>query len=260
MTLPLIGITQRRLSVAQIQGSPPSAYDQWMNAQFMTYARAVALAGGLPVYVSREADAAELAWRLDGVVVAGGLDVDPRLYGGVPGPRSTVIDPDSDRFEIQLVHAAFRADIPVLGICRGLHVLNVALGGTLISDLPVGEGTSHSFLLYPPHERVHRIALQPGSTLHRLYGPEVHVNSLHHQAVAELGRIVTAVGHADDGVVEAVEITGQRALGVQWHPEFFRDLDPVFEWLVAEASSAEAQETARSADARMGSGAAGHAG
>lgn len=250
MSLPLIGITQRRLSVAQIAGTPPSAYDHWMNAQFVTYARAVAVAGGLPIYVSREADAAELAWRLDGVVVAGGLDIDPRLYGGVPGPNSTVIDPESDRFEIQLLHGAFRADIPVLGICRGLHMLNVALGGTLVPDLPVGQGTSHSFLFYPPHERVHHVNLTPGSTLFDLYGPDLHVNSLHHQAVAELGRIVAAVGHADDGVVEAIEVTGRRALGVQWHPEFFRDADPIFEWLVSEASVAPAQES--SAEGRAG--------
>lgn len=250
MTLPLIGITQRRLSVAQIAGTPPSAYDHWMNAQFMTYARAVSSAGGLPVYVSREADPAELAWRLDGLVVAGGLDVDPRIYGGVPGPRSTVIDPESDRFEVQLVHGAFRADVPILGICRGLHVLNVALGGTLVSDLPVGEGTSHSFLLYPPHERVHKVTLEPGSTLHAIYGPEIMVNSLHHQAVADLGRIVEVVGRAEDGVVEAIEISGQRALGVQWHPEFFRDLDPVFDWLIAEASSAQALESAKVGEGR----------
>lgn len=252
MTPPLIGITERRLSVAQIAGTPPSAYDHWMNAQFITYARAVSLAGGLPVYVSREADPAELAWRLDGVVLAGGLDVDPRLYGGVPGPRSTLIDPEADRFEIQLVHAAFRAGIPLLGVCRGLHVLNVALGGTLVPDLPVGEGTSHSFLLYPPHERVHRVSLEPGSTLHAVYGAEVLVNSLHHQAVADLGRIVNAVGTADDGVVEAIEIVGHRALGVQWHPEFFRELDPLFEWLVEEASSAQALETARMGESRAG--------
>ncbi len=250
--LPLIGITQRRLSVAQIAGAPPSSYDQWMNSQFTTYARAISLSGGLPVYVPREADPAELARRLDGVVLAGGLDVDPRLYGGVPSPRSTMIDPETDRFEIQLVHAAFRADIPVLGVCRGLHVLNVALGGTLIRDLPVGEGTSHSFLLYPPHERVHRVTLEPGSTLYALYGSEVLVNSLHHQAVAELGRIVSAVGHADDGVVEAIEITKQRALGVQWHPEFFPDPDPVFEWLIEEASSTEGRETARTREGRAG--------
>lgn len=252
MTLPLIGITQRRLSAAQIKGTPPTAFDQWMNAQFMTYARAVSLAGGLPVYVSREADAAELAWRLDALVLAGGLDVDPRLYGGVPGPASTVIDPESDRFEIQLVHGALQADIPILGICRGLHVLNVALGGTLISDLPVGEGTSHSFLLYPPHERVHRVTLEPESVLYGIYGPEVHVNSLHHQAVAELGRIVEPTGRADDGVVEAVELRGGRAIGVQWHPEFLRDLDPVFQWLVAEASTAQAQERPSTVDVRVG--------
>ncbi|MHB0980259.1 MAG: gamma-glutamyl-gamma-aminobutyrate hydrolase family protein [Thermoleophilia bacterium] len=106
---------------------------------------------------------------------------------------------------------------------------------------------------------MHRITLEPGSSLHAMYGPELHVNSLHHQAVADLGRIVTAVGHADDGVVEAIEISGHRALGVQWHPEFFREPDPVFEWLVTEASTSQAQETPRSGDARIGSG-AGHAG
>jgi putative glutamine amidotransferase len=78
------------------------------------------------------------------------------------------------------------------------------------------------------------------------------VNTLHHQAVADLGRIVSAVGHADDGVVEAIEITKERALGVQWHPEFFPDLDPVFEWLIEEASSAQGRETARTGEGRAG--------
>lgn len=239
MTRPLIGITQRRLATAQIAGAPSTVLDTWMNAQLIGYARAVSRAGGVPVHISREADPNELAARLDGVVLAGGLDVDPRLYGRVPGPCSTVIDPDADRFETELVHAAFRFDTPLLGVCRGLHVINVALGGTLIEDLPAGAGSSHSFLLYPPHERVHRVTISQGSNLHAVYGDEIVVNSLHHQAVDDPGATVKVVARADDGVPEAIEVTGRRALGVQWHPEFFREPDPVFDWLIAAASLAD---------------------
>jgi putative glutamine amidotransferase len=234
MTPPLIGITERRLSSAQIVGTPPT-FSGWMSAQYVEYARGIARAGGVPVHLSREADPESLVERLDGFIFAGGLDVDPRLYGSVPGPASTPIDPRSDRFELELLLEALQADVPLIGVCRGMQLLNVALGGTLVSDLPVGAGQSHSFVLYPPVERVHRVSFTDDSPHAELYGPEVMVNSLHHQAVAEPGEGVVVVGRAADGVAEALMVEGRRALGVQWHPELLREPDPIFDWLIAEA-------------------------
>jgi putative glutamine amidotransferase len=232
----MIGITERRLATAQIAGVPPTILDTWMSAQLVNYARAVVRAGGLPVHISREADPVALVRRVDGLVFAGGLDVDPRLYGGVPGPESTVIDPESDRFDAELLLEALQADVPVLGICRGMQLINVALGGTLVEHLPLGVGSSHSFVLYPPHERVHSVSLQAGSRVQEVYGQmELMVNSLHHQAVGRPGQDVVVTAWAEDGVAEALQVEGQRILAVQWHPEFFREPDPVFDWLVAEA-------------------------
>jgi putative glutamine amidotransferase len=235
MTPPLIGITERRLSSAQIVGSPPT-FAGWLSAQYADYSRAVARAGGVPVHLSRDSDPGQLARRLDGLVFAGGLDVDPRLYGSVPGAASTTIDPQSDRFELELVLEALQADVPLLGVCRGMQLVNVALGGTLVEDLPVGSGQSHSFVLYPPVERVHRVDFSGGSPHEELYGPELMVNSLHHQAVASPGEGVLVVGRAADGVAEAMVVEGHRALGVQWHPELLREPDPIFDWLVSEAA------------------------
>jgi len=241
MTQPLIGITERRIATAQIAGVPPTILDTWMSAQLVNYAWGIVRAGGLPVHISREADPVALARRLDGVVFAGGLDVDPRLYGGVPGPDSTVIDPEGDRFDIQLLLEALQADVPVLGVCRGMQLINVALGGTLIDHLPLGVGNSHSFILYPPQERVHRVTLRPQSRVRDVYGEdEVMVNSLHHQAVDRPGQSVVITGWAEDGVAEALQVGDQRVLAVQWHPEFFREADPSFAWLVAEARGNEA--------------------
>lgn len=252
MTAPLIGITERRLSTAQIAGAPLTILDTWMSAQLVNYAHAIARAGGIPVHVSREADAAALVRRLDGLVCAGGLDIDPRLYGSVPSAKNTVIDPQSDRFEIGLVLEAIQADVPILGVCRGMELINVALGGTLIEDLPVGSGDSHSYLLYPPHERVHSVSFAPRSVLHGMYGDGIMVNSLHHQAVGEPGDGVTVVGRAGDGVPEALQVEGQRVIGVQWHPEFLREPDQAFDWLIREASADKAVIVATEREARWG--------
>lgn len=252
MTAPLIGITERRLSTAQIAGVPLTILDTWMSAQLVNYAHAIARAGGLPIHVSREADPAALVRRLDGLVCAGGLDIDPRLYGSVPSPKNTVIDPQSDRFEISLVLEALQEDVPVLGVCRGMELINVALGGTLVEDLPVGTGDSHSYLLYPPHERVHPVSFTPESLLYRMYGNGIMVNSLHHQAVGEPGEGVIVVGRAADGVAEALQVEGQRVIGVQWHPEFFREPDPAFDWLIREASAGKGEIVVTEREARWG--------
>lgn len=232
----MIGVTGRQAST---RDDFPETLSHLRSDVFVSaYAEGVARAGGIPVYLSRTADVATIIAALDGVLVAGGQDVDPRRYGGVPGPGSTILDPVRDEFECALVLTAVEQRRPVLGICRGSQVVNVAHGGTLHTDIPVGTGESHGFLGYPAAHRSHRVSVTRGSTLGRLLGAEVAVNSYHHQAVDVLGAGLVASAHAPDGIVEAIELPGADLLGVQWHPEMFDEPDPVFRWLVDRSAAA----------------------
>jgi putative glutamine amidotransferase len=175
------------------------------------------------------ADPDALAARVDALVLTGGTDVDPALYGEEPHP-SVRVDRVRDDRELALLAAALERGLPVLAICRGLQLLNVHLGGTLHQHLaahPVGG------------DGVHEVRFAADSTLRGIYGPRCPVNSLHHQAVAAPGAGLACVGHAPDGVVEAVELTGRPVVGVQWHPEQLNRPEPVFAWLVAAAASRE---------------------
>lgn len=240
MSAPVIGITGRREPVGA--DVPPQLGHLRADTFITDYARSVARAGAVPVLLTREADPQDLPARLDGVVIAGGQDVDPRRYGSVPGPRSTALDPERDEFEIALVRAAIAAEIPLLGICRGAQVLNVALGGTLVDDLPAGAGEAHSFLGYPAGHRSHGVRVLPGTELRGVVGPELRVNSFHHQCVAELGVGLAVAAVAADGVIEAVELPGADVLGVQWHPEMLPGIDPLFLWLSDRSAQLDDQE------------------
>lgn len=243
MTYPVIGITGRQTGAPE--GYPETLSHLRSDVFITAYAEAVAQAGGLPVWLSREADPVQVAGALDAVLIAGGQDVDPRLYGAVPTPQTTVLDPVRDRFEIELVRAAVTLERPVLGICRGLQLINVALGGTLQPDLAVGAGESHAFLGYPGWYRSHAVELAPGSRLAAMLGRTVSVNSYHHQCVDRLGDELVAVAHAPDGVIEAVELPGADVVAVQWHPEMLREPDPVFSWLVNSCYNLDNSETQR---------------
>jgi putative glutamine amidotransferase len=228
---PLIGITSPRIHAAEIATTPPILLHAFMDVAYAHYAQAVARAGGLPVLVPRENEPEALVDRLDGIVVAGGQDVDPRLYDAEPGPGASRIDPARDAFEAALIRAALAARRPLLGICRGAQLLNVVLGGTLVDGL----APSHAGILYPPDARVHDVAFAPGSLLAGVYGPAARVNSFHRQAVGELGAGVVGTCRAADGLVEAIEVPAARAVGVQWHPEMLGEVDPLLAWLVHEA-------------------------
>jgi putative glutamine amidotransferase len=159
--------------------------------------------------------------RVDALLLAGGVDLDPRSYGGEPDPRGGETVPERDEFELALARRALERDMPVLGICRGMQLLNVACGGTLEQHLPDRLGHEehrHTPGAYADHE----VALEPGSLAARAAGTErCAVKSHHHQGVAQLGDGLVASGHSlPDGVVEAVEDPDRRfALGVLWHPE-----------------------------------------
>jgi putative glutamine amidotransferase len=163
----------------------------------------------------------DLLDRIDGLILAGGADIDPGSYGAVPHPKTGESRPDRDRFELALTHRALERGIPVLGICRGGQMLNVALGGTLHQHLPEIVGDDHH-LETPGTFSEHEVELEPGSLAARAVEAErTTVKSHHHQAVDELGEGLKATGHAlPDGIVEAIESTEHDfALGVLWHPE-----------------------------------------
>ncbi len=185
------------------------------------YLDAVREAGGIPVMLFDGADEAEtLAARLDGLLLTGGDDVDPALFGE-ENTASRGVDPLRDRLELACLHAFAAAGKPVLGICRGIQLMAVALGGDLWQDLPSQTATPH------PFGSRHPIAVRPGSFLQPILGAETIVNSTHHQAIRRVpaGFLVSAA--APDGVLEAMETTDGRPLwGVQFHPERLLTEDP----------------------------------
>ena len=190
------------------------------------YDAAVRRAGATPKALSLDGAAATALDGVDGLLLTGGDDVDPTLYGEAAHPTYDVSEPGRDAFEIALIRRALAADLPVLAICRGLQVLNVALGGTLIQDIPSEPGAllQHD-VEGPPDTLAHTVAVAPGSYLAALAGPDGTraVNSRHHQAIRTLGQGLVVTGTSPDGVIEAAEIPGSRfCVGVQWHPENFK--------------------------------------
>jgi putative glutamine amidotransferase len=225
--------------------TPATHEDRLVDQVNRSYVDAVVRAGGLPLIlpVLDPADADQVLQTVDGLLLTGGGDVEPLHYGATAVPEVHGIDPGRDAFELALVPAAAAAGIPVLGICRGAQVLNVAMGGTLVQHLPDVSDRPHC-LRDRSGEPVHDVGIEAGTRLAGLAGVDrLPVNSLHHQAVDTLGSGLRAVAWADDGVVEAIEGVWSRMLGVQWHPELLPGHpahDGLFRWLVAEADVAVA--------------------
>jgi putative glutamine amidotransferase len=207
------------------------------------YEEAVRRVGGEPVFVSCDADkAADVIARADGLLLAGGGDVDPSLYGEAPHPTFDPAEPGRDAFEIDLLRRALDADLPVFAICRGIQLLNVARGGTLVQDIPdqVPNALPHT-VREPSFAIAHEIWMTKDSLLERLMREQIEsdtcdVNSRHHQAVKDVGAGLVVTATAPDGVIEAVEDPAKRfCLAVQWHPEnFYRtgEFRPLFEGFV----------------------------
>lgn len=231
---PVIGLTTYR------EQARWGTWDRQADLLPARYADSVLRAGGVPVLVPPiEGIAAELVRTLDGLVLSGGADIEPSRYGATPHPSVTVVRPDRDAAEIEAFHAALDADLPVLGVCRGLQVMNVALGGDLVQHLPdVVVDANHRG--GPSEFARQRVALDAGSRLRDVLGDATDVDCYHHQALARLGRDLRVVAHADDGTIEAVEVEGRRfVVGVQWHPEESDDVR-LFTALVDAATRARA--------------------
>lgn len=223
-TRPLIGVTTSELRPAEgahfaHQSEPPRR----MLALGVAYLEAVAAAGGIPVILAplpaRRLDS--IIERLDGICLSGGPDIDPACYGADAHPELGPTEPEVDLFELGLARAARRRRLPILAICRGLQVLNVSRGGTLVQHVPeLGDDIRHR-QEEPGSHTTHDVAVTPHSRLARLVGSErIEVNSFHHQAIERLGEGLQPVARSDDGVIEAVEAPGDIfTLGVQWHAE-----------------------------------------
>ena len=232
-TRPLIGISTY---------SEQAKWGSWDTGALLVprrYADRVAAAGGIPVLLPPFPGIEQATRRLDGLVLAGGGDIDPAEFGARPHPRTGGVRPDRDAAEFALLAAALASGLPLLGICRGLQVLNVALGGTLHQHLPALVGhDGHSPL--PGGYGSHQVRVAAGSRLAGVLGDGTFdVPTHHHQAIDRLGQGLVATAWADDGVIEAAERSqedGGFLLAVQWHPEAGDDLR-LFHALIAAANS-----------------------
>ncbi len=217
---PIIGITTQPKCAESASGSIES------HVIAHTYTDSVLRAGGIPVLLPPVPNGAvgSIADRLDGLVLTGGGDIEAHRYGATNHETMRHMDADRDEFEIALIHEAQHRRLPVLAICRGLQLVNVAFGGTLIQDIPSEVGSlDHTVVghaVYDGHQPVH---LTPGCRVAEVVGTtDLLVNSIHHQAVKDLAPGFRAVGWAGDGVVEAIQHddAGWPLLAVQWHPEY----------------------------------------
>jgi putative glutamine amidotransferase len=185
----------------------------------LSYARAVQRAGGLALLLPPDPDPLEVLDRIDALVLTGGCDIDPATYGAERHPETGSTTPDRDAFELALARGALERDMPLLGICRGMQMLNVAFGGGVEQHLP--DVVGHENHRHTPGQFAdHRVRLEPGSLAASVANGSP-VKSHHHQALDRLGPGLVASGwSAEDGVVEAIEAPERRfALGVLWHPE-----------------------------------------
>jgi putative glutamine amidotransferase len=241
-TQPVILVT---MSVAPANAERAVSERAMLNAP---YIEAVQAAGGVPVLVPPQASPVTLdalVAMADGVMLTGGGDIAPARYGEVQHPATVGISDARDTTEISLIDRAMARELPLLAICRGMQILNVALGGTLCQDLPSLRPGAIEHAQTPAQQRApatHGVRFDPGSRLAGVCGAtRIEVNSMHHQAVERMGDGLVAVGRAEDGVIEAAEFPGRDILAVQWHPEELAGehahARALFAWLVSAAAA-----------------------
>jgi len=237
--IPIIGLTTSRSTNAA--GIPVISITE-------AYVQAILRAGGLPILIPvglSNSQVGEIYSHLQGLLLTGGGDIDPVLYDGIPHPRVYDIEPQRDSLEISLVQQAAREGLPFLGICRGIQVINVALGGKLYTDIRDQHPGALRHDMAPGFPRdliAHPVEINAESCLANLTGlPTLKVNSLHHQGISSVAPSLQATGFAPDGLVEAVELPGHPfALGIQWHPEWLPESAPmqaIFQGLIAAAGN-----------------------
>ena len=217
---PVIGITSRQPVIKTSGG------DLHAHVVNKVYTDAVIRSGGTPITLPPVApeDAPHILDRIDGLVLSGGGDVEPSFYGGKLHDDMYAIDPRRDAFEFALVRGAQQRRLPTLAICRGLQVLNVALGGTLIEDIPSEVGSTDHSIVGPQVVDCHQTVTMEATSLvaQTIGSTEVCVNSIHHQAVRRVAPGMRAAGWTEDGVVEVLDPEDHEwpLLAVQWHPEY----------------------------------------
>jgi putative glutamine amidotransferase len=227
---PIVGITSYAEEVAW------GAWTETAALVPLSYVRAIERAGGRPLVVPPSEDSIEDTLTvLDGIVFSGGSDLDPELYEAERHPETDEARQVRDRAEMALLSAALKRDMPVLAVCRGSQVLNVARGGNLVQHLPEVRG--HERHRHTPGEwSDHDVKLEPESRVGRLLGNRAPVKSHHHQGYGRIGEGLRETGWAEDGTVEALEDPSKRfAVGVLWHPEEGEDMS-LFKALVEEAA------------------------
>ena len=220
---PLIGVT----TSITVGKHPERAY---VNSAYLA---AIQTAGGLPLPIPPQLDARardEILAILDGYLLTGGGDLDPATFNEPPHPTLFEVAPARDHLEIALVHHAMESRKPLLAVCRGIQVLNVALGGSLFQDVAGDPGTDIQHQQGKPREEpTHPVKVVAGSRLAQVLGTtDLRVNSMHHQAVKAVGRGLVPVAFAPDTIIEGVELEDpdRFILGVQWHPEELTERDP----------------------------------
>jgi putative glutamine amidotransferase len=232
---PFIGLTTSTTGHERDAAKPAASHLS------LAYSQSIIRAGGLPLLLPNSLPpegADDIVFGLHGLVLCGGGDVDPLNWGEPPHPKLGIVDPQRDTLEMALLHAALRREVPVLGICRGVQLMAVALGGDLWQDIPsqLPDSGGH-FQPLPRHETHHPVRVAPDSTLARIFQPDpdaqnspcvLQVNSFHHQAVRQCGRSLAPIAWSEDEIIEAlVAPDAQFVLGVQWHPEEMTASDPL---------------------------------
>jgi putative glutamine amidotransferase len=215
----LVGITSHRISVRDDDDDFAMPHEVVSSFYVKAVAKAGAIAVLMPVLEPEDTDALHaLLDRFDAIVITGGVDVDPASYGTAAEPECGPTRPQRDAHDLAVARACVERDQPTLAICRGIQVLNVALGGTLTQHI------DDHMVLEQYNQKVHDIAIDPSSNLAGIFDADSYwTNSLHHQCLADLGAGVQVIARAPDGTVEAIEVEqAPNVLGVQWHPEMLR--------------------------------------